>query len=684
MATIKNSIELVDGTSRVLERIAMKGRNAATSFERLGQVATKAGTQAEGAATRFSGMKNIFGGMLMANAAMWAFEKAQQAVAWLLATSEQYAGILARLKLMGGSQENAAYLNEQIYQSAMRARGGYLEMAGAVSTLAMSAKDAFPDPREAVDFMEGIQKLFVIGGTSKQNQQFAMLQLTQGMASGQLQGDEFRSIAENAPIIENMIAKTMGVGRGELKKLASQGLVTADVIKRAILDNMDEINLQFMQMPMTWSDLTTLAANSVIHAFQPVFRKMSELSNSPGVKKFFTMIVEGAQATAPVFYHLVEVVGWAVNTATSVLGGLVDFIRNNMWIVKTAIWGAGVALTFFILKAGVAQYHAAILAVKTGLATAAAWAHTIASGAETAAIILLTWAQDGFNAALAVCPLTWILGLIALLIGVIYLGVEAFNAIAGTSVRATGLIAGAFSWLCALLLNIVISIWNGFVNLCEFLANCFSNPLAAIYNLFAEIWNGIVGLVQEAINGIIDMINAIPGMKKTKIEYVDFKAGMMVPLEFAGKKKSELKMDYVNQGDWARAGYEWGADKENKLRNIFTMPKMEDVPNAYDASKNAESQQKDIADASKETAKNTGKMADAIEMTDEEIKELRDVATQQALMQWQEKNVIINVTNNNEVNSDVDIDGFTSNMVKGLRSAFGESEERGGLEGVMT
>ena len=179
-----------------------------------------------------------------------------------------------------------AYLNNLIFESAQRARGGYLDMARAVSQLAQSAHDAFPDPREATRFMEGIQKMFVIGGVDRAHQQDAMVQLTQGLASGTLQGDEFRSIAENAPIIENMIAKEMGVPRGALKQLASEGKVTADIIRNAVLNNMDEINAQFATMPKRWGDHFTELTNIALREFAPVFTRLNDLANSDGVRFF--------------------------------------------------------------------------------------------------------------------------------------------------------------------------------------------------------------------------------------------------------------------------------------------------------------------------------------------------------------------------------------------------------------
>ena len=675
MATIRNFIELQDGTSPVLDRIINRANSVAERFERLAGAAGRAGREAETASSRFGMLQNIFAGNLMADLAMRGIEMVKESIVGLIGTAEEYSRIQASLNLVSGSQQNAAYLNEQIFQSAQRARGGYLEMASAVSQLSMSAKDAFPDPREAVDFMEGIQKLFVVGGASKENQKFAMLQLTQGMASGQLQGDEFRSIAENAPIIENMIAKTMGVSRGELKKLSSQGEITADIIKRSILENMDEINAQFMQMPMKWGDLTSIAANSILHSFQPVFNRLTGLANSPGVKRFFAIIVELAQATAPFFYNLVGIAGWTINTVVSVFDTGMNFVRNNMWLVYTALSAAGLAMLFFGLRSLVTAGQIGAAAVATGIKTVVDWA-------ETAAILAMTVAQDGLNAALAMCPITWIIGLVVLLIAVVYAVVAAINYFAGTSISATGIIFGAFAWLGAMIGNIVITAWNLFASFGNFLANVFNNPLAATYNLFSDIWNGIVDLVKSAVNGIIDLINKIPGLDKIKkggFEHVTWNGLTAKRIEY-DELKPFSKAELLDVGTAATTGYKVGENLQNTVLNIMnpnTM-KLPDIPTSYDASKNADSQRKDIADAGKQTAKNTGKMADAIEMTADEIKEMRDVATQQAVMKWQEKNIIINMTNNNTVNSGVDIDGMNTDLLNGLRSAFNELEEGGG------
>nr|DAT31247.1 MAG TPA: Tail tape measure [Caudoviricetes sp.] len=302
MATISNFISLKTDIPEAMDKAAQATRRVSDRMTQLRNRMRGVGTSATSLGERMNGAFQMMVGSLAASAVTTALSTIQNGISSLMGTAEEYAGIQARMNLVTGSQQNAIILNERIYQSAQKARGGYLDMANAVSQLAMSAHDAFPDPREAVDFMEGVQKLFVIGGSSKEAQKNAMLQLTQGMASGQLQGDEFRSIAENAPLIENIIAKTMGVSRGELKQLAAEGKVTAEVIKKAIGENMEEINAQFETMPKRWGDHFTMIQNRALKAFTPVFEGISQLANSDAVRQAVEGIAEALEALAPVFW----------------------------------------------------------------------------------------------------------------------------------------------------------------------------------------------------------------------------------------------------------------------------------------------------------------------------------------------------------------------------------------------
>lgn len=671
MATITNYLNLSTNIPAIAQSAAngmMSLANSANAAANKLNKFTRATNSAKGS---WGAFLNSFAGNFVADLAMRGISMVTGAIKDLNQTANEFNSINARLNLITGDQGNAIALNKQIYDSAIRARGGYMEMAEATAQLSMSAHDAFPDPREAVSFMEGIQKLFVIGGASKASQKSAMLQLTQGMASGQLQGDEFRSIAENAPIIENMIAKTMGVSRGELKKLASEGAVTAEVIKKSIMDNMPEIEAQFAKMPKTFDDHMTELKNRAINAFTPVFERLKDLGNSETMGKLFDGIAIAIESVAPFFYWLVGVVEWTISTITTGIQSIASFLSENFGIVQVAL----------VILGGVLAYHAMmclVSAANTGIAMAAIVAKSIADWEATAAEIALTFAQEGFNAALYACPITWIIAAIIILIGLFYLAVAGINHFAGTSISATGIIFGVFAWLFANIRNMIAHVWNMVAAFANFWANVFKDPLAAAYNLFADIWSNIVDLIAEAVNQAIFLVKQIPGMSlvigDAHVTADDFKIERKAIA--GGETKVMENMDIVSAEAYGKTGYKIGDDISNALSN-FKMPDPK-IPE-FDAKKMAPATHKDgtpkDSKAGRETADNTKRVADAVEMTADEIKELRESAVQSALNQFSQSHVVVNVDMDNQISNDMDLDGVTSKLLDGIRSAVGMNRE---------
>ena len=668
MATLSNYISLSTNIPNAMNAAANATTKAYQSMNTLHNKMNGVSDASETLKASMGGIMNSFAGNLLASTVMNGIGAIKGAIESIQDTATEWAQVQARLKLVAGSQENAIYLNKQIFESAQRARGGYLEMADAVIQVSQSAHDAFPDPRKAVEFMEGIQKVFAIGGASKEAQKNAMLQLTQGLASGQLQGDEFRSIAENAPMIENIIAKSMGVSRGELKKLASEGKITAEVIKNAIMNNLPEIEKQFESLPKTWGDHMQSIKNKAIRAFEPVFQRISDLANSEGVRELVDNVTGAIQTVAPVFYWLVGVIGETINTAVWAFNTLSNFVRQHSSIMYTAMIILGGVMAFYAIQAGIA-------AGRTILAAGAMAIKAVADWAETAALLAMIVAQEGLNAALYACPLTWVIGLIVAVIVVIYLAVEAINYFCDANISVLGIVVGAFWAFGSAIFNVFALGWNIIAAFVNFLANVFKDPLHAVANLFIDIWNGIWQFVKARINDIIDAINKIPGVN---IDKVGGSTGVIERFEIAGGETVMGKMDYSSVTGAFGEGYNIGAN----LSLGDLMPSMPGVktPQEFDASKITPGADHDAADKTKKntgkTAKNTGKIAKSIDMTNEEIKALRESAIDKSLKKWQDANVIhIQMNNDVEINNGTDLDGFTSQISKGLKDAFAIQRE---------
>lgn len=669
MATLSNYISLSTNIPNAMNAAANATTKAYQSMNTLHNKMNGVSNASETLKASMGGIMNSFAGNLLASTVMNGIGAIKGAIESIQDTATEWAQVQARLKLVAGSQENAIYLNKQIFESAQRARGGYMEMADAVIQVSQSAHDAFPDPRKAVEFMEGIQKVFAIGGASKEAQKNAMLQLTQGLASGQLQGDEFRSIAENAPMIENIIAKSMGVSRGELKKLASEGKITADVIKNAIMNNMPEIEKQFESLPKTWGDHMQSIKNKAIRAFEPVFQRISDLANSEGIRELVDNVTGAIQTVAPVFYWLVGVIGETINTAVWAFNTLSNFVRQHSSIMYIAMMVLGGVMAFYAIQAGIATGRTIIAAGAMAIKAVADWA-------ETAALLAMIVAQEGLNAALYACPLTWIIGLIVAVIVIIYLAVEAINYFCDANISVLGIVVGAFWAFGSAIFNVFALGWNIIAAFVNFLANVFKDPLHAVGNLFIDIWNGIWQFVKARINDIIDAINKIPGVN---IDKVGGSTGVLERFEIAGGETTVMgKMEYSSVNGALGEGYNIGANLSlGDLLPNMTGPQ---TPKEFDASKITQGADHDAANKTAgntgKTAKNTDKMGKSIDMTNEEIKALRESAIDKSLKKWQDANIIhIQMNNDVEINNGTDLDGFTSQISKGLKDAFAIQRE---------
>lgn len=669
MATLSNYISLSTNIPNAMNAAANATTKAYQSMNTLHNKMNGVSNASETLKASMGGIMNSFAGNLLASTVMNGIGAIKGAIESIQDTATEWAQVQARLKLVAGSQENAIYLNKQIFESAQRARGGYMEMADAVIQVSQSAHDAFPDPRKAVEFMEGIQKVFAIGGASKEAQKNAMLQLTQGLASGQLQGDEFRSIAENAPMIENIIAKSMGVSRGELKKLASEGKITADVIKNAIMNNMPEIEKQFESLPKTWGDHMQSIKNKAIRAFEPVFQRISDLANSEGIRELVDNVTGAIQTVAPVFYWLVGVIGETINTAVWAFNTLSNFVRQHSSIMYIAMMVLGGVMTFYAIQAGIAAGRTIIAAGAMAIKAVADWA-------ETAALLAMIVAQEGLNAALYACPLTWIIGLIVAVIVIIYLAVEAINYFCDANISVLGIVVGAFWAFGSAIFNVFALGWNIIAAFVNFLANVFKDPLHAVGNLFIDIWNGIWQFVKARINDIIDAINKIPGVN---IDKVGGSTGVLERFEIAGGETTVMgKMEYSSITGALNEGYNIVANLSlSDLLPNMTGPQ---TPKEFDPRKITQGANHDAANKTAgntgKTAKNTDKMGKSIDMTNEEIKALRESAIDKSLKKWQDANIIhIQMNNDVEINNGTDLDGFTSQISKGLKDAFAIQRE---------
>ena len=478
------------------------------------------------------------------------------AVKKIVDLTDSYTNTNARLAMITGSLEEQKALQDDIFAAANRARGQYDDMANAVAKMKMLAGDAFGSNQEAIGFTELLQKSLKVSGAGTSEQQSAFLQLTQAMASGKLQGDEFRSIMENAPIVANAIAKYLDVSKGELKELSSDGAITAEIIKNAMFDSADDINKKFETMPQTFGDVWNRIKNAGTQAFGGVFEKINSILNSDA----------GQQA----INNFIGAIYWAGDA----MNEFINFCVTAWPMVSPFIWAAVAAVGAYALVLGISNGLALISAVRTGAQAVSIGILALAMWASSGATWAEVTAQLGLNSALYACPIVWIVGLILVLIAVFYAAVAAVNHFSGSTISATGIIGAVIGGWAAAVINYFIMMYNIIAEVVNFFANVWNDPIAAVKILFYDLASTVIGYVAEMARSIETIINRIPGVNVQISAGLDnFKAGLEKAAseakDAAGWKEIVQKKDFLNGADFANRGYDIGAGLADSISNPF-------------------------------------------------------------------------------------------------------------------
>lgn len=585
----------------------------------------------------------------------------------VLGLSDQLASSSARLSLIVDDGGSVDALEQKIMASAQRSRASYLGTMQTISKLGLQAGDAFNSNDELIRFTELLNKNFVIGGSSATEQAAAMYQLTQAMGSGRLQGDEYRSIIENAPMLAGAIEEYMRNvqgATGAMKDWSSEGLLTADVIKAAVFNSADEVEARFQQMPMTWGQVWTQMQNKAIAAFDPVLSKLNQVANSERFETVTDGIVSGLATIAAVAGVVLDLL---------ISGG--SLVVDNWSWLEPIVWGL---VTAFV------AYNTVAL-ITNGLNAATALAEGVKAAAlamSTGATFAATVAQYGLNAALLACPITWIVLLIIALVAAFYAAVAAINHFAGTSLSATGIVMGAFAVAGAFIINLILGVVNFVIGIgvelynliatfANFFANVFNDPVGAIINLFAGMFDFILGIVQSAASLIdtvlgTDMSSAVAGFRNTVATKVEEIVGDQVEV-MEKLNASDYQIQRIEYGDAWAAGNSLGRGIEDAVGGLFNF----DLGAAENYGADSPFALDDISNNAALTAANTGATADALTATTEELEYLRDIAERDAINRFTAAEVKIDMTGmQNRIEGGADLDGVISALTDGFTEAL--------------
>lgn len=605
-----------------------------------------------------------------------------QSVGKALNISDELASTTARLNLMNDNLQSTEELTNMVYAAAQNSRGSFSDMAANVAKIGNLAGDAFSSSEQIVVFAEQLNKQMKLSGASTQEASAAMLQLTQSLAKGCLNGDELTSVMENGSAVTKTIAEYMGITQGELKDLAAEGQVTSDIIIAAMLGAADQTNAAFETLPMTWADVWQSMKNSALVAFRPVLQRINDLANSQAVQTFVNGAIEAMATLASIVLNIFDLIG--------TVGG---FIADNWSVISPIIYGVIGALAVY------AAYLGIVKAIEIASA-AASMIHSLAMSAKIAVMAAVTGqtmaataAQMGYNGALYACPVVWIIMLLIALIAIIFAVCSAIAKMTGIANSGFGVITGGVNVVIQFFKNLGLTVANIALGIGNAIAALASNMMTAFHNAICNVQSWFYNLLSTALSVIEGICAAL-----NKLPFVEFDySGISSAADDYAAKASEAagnKEDYQSISDafnegfttfdafqdgWAsdafNAGAAWGDGVADKVSN-FSLSDVfgqTDIPNVgdYTSGFNDAIANSGVGDSIGNIDDNTGKIKDSLDVTEEDLKYLRDIAEQEAINRFTTAEVTINQTNNNNVSSDTDLDGF----ITALDDAMGEAIE---------
>lgn len=648
MATISETLSLYDGFTPVLKNIQQALNLTLNGFERMQEASERniqvqefelarqklvavgaeigkveqrqdeLNRRTESYATKVEnvGFNKWAMGITAVNQGMQLIERTFDKIMGFMEKSDESIMINNRIGMMNDGLLEHHELQKKILDMSNDTRASYANTVDLMSKLSMSG--AFDTTSGMMDFSETINKTIRLGGGTKAMNDSAMLQLSQALGSGVLQGDELRSLSENAPFIMKVLADGLGVARGELKAMGADGELTTDKIIAAFENQSHVIDAAFNNLTRTWGDNVTLMQNKWTDFMQKL-SVTGEVLN-PLVDMFGEFVGWLATSSGQAFIlGIATGIEWIVNGLVilgNIIGGVGSLFVENWDLISMVLLAAGVMLASVLIPQ---------LITTIGLLYAQATAWMVAN-----------------------MP-------ILMAVGAVMMFVIAIHSMGVTTEQVIGTITGLLFGLYAFIYNLVADLWNLIATFIEFFVNVWHDPIGSIARMFIGLADTVLGVLETIGNGIdaifgSNLAGAVSGWRDNLQSWSD---------ENFGEAKIKVdRMDKLDVSDNFNKGYDVGIDIANGATGIFD--KLTTSMGSMGLGGN------DI------NIDEVGKVKDPVEISSDDLKILRELAEIQAIQNFVTLQPEVKVTTG-PVSKDVDIDEIVRRIEESIENEMAAS-----------
>lgn len=538
-------------------------------------------------------------------------------------------------------------------------------------------------------------------------------------SKGTVEADQLDRLFDAGIGAAEIYANAVGESVSDVKDQLSDGTIAAADFISVVSQAMDSglSNGAAKTAGDTWATTFANVGAAINRGWVDIIENLDAELASRGLPSTMEMVQMFGQTVENTLSTVAGYMGMVVELAMNIGNAMTEagsFVSDNWSIIAPLVSAAAIALMAYVVALGIYNIAQGISNIQTAISTVQKYNHAKAILANAAAYSVetvktaeATVAQAGFNTMLAACPLTWIILLIIAVVAAIFMVVAAINKATGSTISALGIICGAISVAIAFVDNIYtglvnaiigigISLWNLIVNFVNAFALIFNDPIASIEVLFLNLFNFIVEVVQSAASlldtlfgtNLADAVGGFQDKVQAKIDSVIEENGGYKVLET--KDASDYQLERKTYADAWNTGYDFGEGVQNKISDKISG--LKDFLNPSDGLLGGNDYQKDyssilgdsslgniagntgdiagntgslddIAGNTGNTAEDTARIADAVDITDDDLKYLRDIAERDIIDRTVFTKVEVNMGGvTNQVNNMSDLDDIADRL----------------------